>query len=114
MAFSLTTRQVRARKKTVTRRLGWANLERGQHFMAVVKGMGLKKGEKVERLCECVCMDNRPEPLQRLIDEPKYGWKEARLEGFPEMNGAQFVAFFCKANGVKPARVVNRIIFEYA
>ncbi len=58
-------------------------------------------------------MENRPEPLQRLIDDPAYGKKEADLEGFPEMSGAEFVAFYCKANGVKMPHTVNRILFDY-
>lgn len=114
MSFFLTTAQVRARRKFVTRREGWADLVRGQHFMAIVKGQGIPKGGKVERLCELVCMDNRPEVLRRMVVEPAYGKREAELEGFPEMTGAQFVAFYCKANGVGEDHVVNRILFEYA
>lgn len=51
MSFSLTTPQMRDRTKTLTRRLGWYSLKPGDRVQAVVKGMGLKKGEKVERLC---------------------------------------------------------------
>lgn len=46
----LTTDQVRNRTKTVTRRLGWKFLQPGDIVNAVKKGMGLKKGEKVEVL----------------------------------------------------------------
>ena len=51
MSFAITTSQVRDRSKTVTRRLGWRFLKRGDVVCAVVKNMGLKKGEKVQRLC---------------------------------------------------------------
>jgi hypothetical protein len=50
MSFSLTTPQVYAGTKTVTRRLGWRFAKAGQRVCAVEKGMGLKKGEKVKRI----------------------------------------------------------------
>ena len=50
MSFYHTTEQIRNRSKTVTRRLGWAFLKPGDRVRAIVKGRGLKKGQKVEPL----------------------------------------------------------------
>ena len=50
MSFMLTRQAVIDRTKTVTRRLGWDNLKPGDRLYAVTKAMGLKKGEKQERL----------------------------------------------------------------
>ncbi len=114
MSFSLTTPQIRRREKTVTRRLGWHFLKRGEMVWAVEKGMGLKKGEKIVRLVIVIIKDIRSEPLQRMIDDPAYGQAEAILEGFPNMTGAQFVEMFCEHNKVSPDYGVNRIQFDYA
>jgi len=37
-------------KKCITRRQGWSNVKPGQKLQPIVKGMGLKKGEKVEKI----------------------------------------------------------------
>ena len=114
MAFSLTTAQVSAGIKTVTRRTGWANLKPGTLFCAIVKGMGLKKGEKVQRLAILRCVANKPERLCALVSDAKYGKEEARKEGFPEMSGARFVSFFVSSHpGTDAHTRVNRIEFEY-
>lgn len=46
MSFSMTTAQMYARNKDVTRRFGWWFLKPGDRVMTVEKAMGLKKGEK--------------------------------------------------------------------
>ena len=63
MSFALTTEQIRARTKTVTRRLGWEFLKPGDLVQAVVKCQGLKKGEKVEPLAELRIVAVRRESL---------------------------------------------------
>lgn len=114
MAFSMTTAQVRAGTKTVTRRTGWANLTAGTEFCAIVKGMGLKKGEKIERLAILRCITNRPEALAVLIASPAYGKLEAAREGFPKMTGREFVKFFIEGHkGTDAWTHVRRIEFEY-
>lgn len=114
MAFSLTTEQVRLGQKTVTRRTGWADLEPGELFCAIEKGMGLKKGAKVRRLAVLRCVSNRPEGLWHMIERPEYGRAEARREGFPEMDGAAFIEFFCRTHrGCTSSSKPNRIEFEY-
>jgi len=50
MSFMLTKPQMRARTKTVTRRLGWWLLKPGEIIMAVEKSRGRKKGNKLSRL----------------------------------------------------------------
>lgn len=112
MSFFLTTVQMREGTKTVTRRLGWSDLEPGEHFMAVVKGQGIPKGGKVERIYECVCVNNRPEKLLLMIANPRYGKREAILEGFPQMSGREFVKMFCEHNECEPDEVINRIEFK--
>jgi len=42
ISFALTTKQIRNRSKTVTRRLGWLHIKKGDVLNACVKCMGLK------------------------------------------------------------------------
>lgn len=115
MSFFLTTEQVLAQSKNVTRRLGWLHLKPGQQFQPVVKGMGLRAGEKVERLGGAVVtVSTRLEKLCRMIDEPAYGREECQREGFPKMSPDEFVAMFCASHrGCTPDGFVNRIEFSY-
>lgn len=112
MSCSHTKEQVRARKKYVTRLLGWANIKPGDVINLVEKGMGLKKGEKVVRLARVKIEDVRPERLDNMYREP-YGSDEALLEGVPELSGVQFVEMFCKLMKCQPYQMVNRIEFGY-
>ena len=118
ISFMLTTDQVRDRSKTVTRRTGWENLKPGTLLLAVVKGMGLKKGERMEPLAvicvESVCR----EPLHFMTADLGYGFDEIRREGFafhpifgwPSM----WVDMFCRAHkDCTPETVVTRIEFRY-
>lgn len=107
MSFFLTTRQMREGTKGVTRRLGWDDLKPGERVCAVVKGQGIPKGGKIERIRVIECTSNTKEPLNRITPE------EVILEGFPEMTPAQFVAMFCRANKCTPRKKVNRIAFKY-
>jgi len=107
MSFSLTTEQVRRREKTVTRRVGWAFLKPGDILQAVEKAQGLKKGEKVKRICLIRVVSRRKEPLNKITAA------DCILEGFPEMSPREFVNMFCAANKCKPHKGVNRIEFEY-
>jgi hypothetical protein len=61
MSFSLTTPQILARTKTVTRRMGWTFLRPGDLVQAIEKGQGLKKGEHVKRLAVLRIVDVRRE-----------------------------------------------------
>lgn len=114
MAFSATKEQIRAGTKTVTRRLGWSDLESGEEFCAIEKGQGLKKGEKIVRMAVLRCIYNTPDTLAALEERPAYGNSEAAKEGFPQMDGPAFLAFFCRINpGCTRLSRPNRIEFEY-
>lgn len=107
MSFMLTTEQVRNRIKRVTRRNGWLFLRPGDIVNAVEKGMGLKKGEKVKRICQIKVISVNLEPLNWITKS------ELILEGFPDMTTDQFIDMYCKHNKCKPRDTVNRIEFEY-
>jgi len=107
ISFSLTTAQVMAQTKTVTRRLGWYGLKPGDRLQAVEKAMGLKRGEKVVKLCVIEVVSVRQEPLNMISDD------DVLREGFPGKNKGWFVLFFCLNNGVGPLCPVNRIEFKY-
>lgn len=107
MSFMLTTAQYCARTKDVTRRLGWANLKPGDMFNGVEKAMGLKKGEKINKLGVNRVVSTRWEPLNAITPD------DVRREGFPGWTPEQFVAMFCEHNKCAPDTPVNRIEFEY-
>jgi hypothetical protein len=108
MSFALTTEQIRAQTKTVTRRLGWKTAKVGDIVQPVVKGQGLKKGERVEKIGgpirfvavdRVVLGDISPQDVYR--------------EGFPQMTPRQFVEMFKDHNGGLRDQWVTRIQFEY-
>lgn len=117
MSFMLTTDQIRNRTKSVTRRLGWKNVKPGELIQAVVKGQGIKKGEKVEKLAIIRVKASRQEAIQALLDDRSYGRVECAREGFLDSAYAdpyEFVRFFCRShNRCTPETVVTRIEFEY-
>lgn len=115
ISFALTTDQIKNKTKTVTRRKGWSFLKAGDTLNACVKCMGLKPGEKIERLGQVRVVDVRREPLSDLIADMSgnYGRVECRREGFPGMTGPEFVDMFCKHMGGQPDQIVSRIEFEY-
>ena len=107
MSFILTKEQIEARTKTVTRRLGWWFLKPGDLLWACEKCMGLKKGEKVKKICLIRIVATRPEPLNTISEE------ECVREGFPGMLPHEFIEMFCKFNRCTPHTIVNRIEFKY-
>jgi hypothetical protein len=118
ISFALTTRQLHARTKTVTRRVGrfWVeNLKIGEVVMACEKTQGIKKGELV-RICPIRIVDLGVEHLSLLVRHPPYGAKEVVKEGFPDLTPAEFVAMFLKhmraLKGNADAQI-QRIEFEY-
>lgn len=113
MSFALTTNQFRNRTKRVTRRLKWLNLKAGDIVQGVVKCMGLKPGEKIERLGLIRIISVRREPLDLMETDLEYGKSEAALEGFPELSGPEFVAMFSKGMRVPHSTEITRIEYEY-
>lgn len=106
MSFSLTTDQIRKRIKTVTRRTKWENLKAGDILNACVKCMGLKPGEKVERICQIKVISVRREHLHAITDEDVWA------EGF-NMPAHEFISMFCDHMGGDRNQIVTRIEFEY-
>lgn len=107
MSFSLTTEQFLDGSKTVTRRRGWKFLKVGDIVCGVRKGMGLKKGEKVERLGLIEIISTRWEPLAAITAE------DVLREGFPGKSPKWFVDMFCEANRCGAGTSVNRIEFKH-
>jgi hypothetical protein len=109
ISFSLTTPQVRAREKDVTRRIGWWFLKPGDILQPIEKGQGLKKGEHVVKVGGPIrVVSTRREQLCKMkrSDLPR--------EGFPQIRFKHdFVQMFCRHNGCEPTTEVNRIEFEY-
>lgn len=106
MSFSLTTQQIQNRTKTVTRRKGWAFLRPGDRVWACRKCMGLKPGERIERLALLEVVSVRAEPLHAIDDDDVW------LEGF-NMPSHEFVEMFCQHMGGGRDQIVNRIEFKY-
>lgn len=111
ISCAITTTQILDQSKDVTRRLGWLKLKAGDLIQPVKKGMGLKPGEKVQKLGPPVrVVSVRREPLYWVDSHEAYGRQECRREGFPQMTGAEFVAMFCATHkGCTPATEITRI-----
>jgi len=107
MSFALTTEQIKNETKTETRRMGWKFLKAGDKLWAVKKAMGLKKGEKVEKLCQIVITSVNRESLNAITQE------QVIAEGFPEMSRQDFISMFCKVNKCNPDTEITRIVFRY-
>lgn len=114
----LTTPQIKARTKTVTRRLGWKDLKPGTLLMGAEKCQGLGKGGKIKTLGLIRVVDVRRERLGLMLRSHAYGSQECILEGFPPPHElswpSEFVAFFCRSHkGCTEVSDVTRIQFEY-
>lgn len=108
ISFSMTKQQVYNKTKDVTRRNGWLTLQPGEILRAVEKAQGLKKGEKITRICYIIVVSARREPLN-LINQT-----DCMREGFPDLLPFEFVEMFCKSHkGVKPDSEITRIEFQY-
>lgn len=107
MSFSLTTDQILNRTKTVTRRNGWWFLKPADVVNAVEKAMGLKKGEKVKRICEIRIISTWAEPLNAITGD------DVEKEGFPDWTPQEFIEMYSKHNRCLDTDPVNRIEFEY-
>jgi len=107
MSFSMTTEQARNQSKTVTRRQAWRNIAPGQLIQQVVKGMGIKKGEKVEKIHVVRILSTQWQPVSEITQS------DVIKEGFPIWTPEQFIEFYCDAHGIYPEDVCNRIEFEY-
>ena len=107
MSFMHTTPQMHDRSKTVTRRKGWENLKPGDRLLAVEKGQGLKKGEKVKPICVIEVVNNWREYLQTITSS------DVKKEGYPLMSKREFILMFCEHMRVLPITKISRIEFRY-
>lgn len=109
MSFAITTEQIRAKTKTVTRRQGWYFLKQGEILNAVEKCQGLKKGEKVKRICQIRVLQVTSDKLCNITIE------EVRKEGFKELwhTPLWFAEMYAKHNRCALDSEVTRIEFEY-
>lgn len=115
ISCALTTPQILDQSKDVTRRLGWLKLKPGDLLQPVKKCMGLKPGEKVEKLGPPVRVVATSRVMLRMMtDHPEYGRAECIREGFPHLTPEQFVSMFCATHkGCTPETVITRIEFKY-
>ena len=103
----MTTDQIKARTKTVTRRFGWWFLTPGDVVRGVEKAMGLKKGEKIKPLAMVRIVSTGAEPLSAITQD------DVIKEGFPDWTPEQFIQMLVDHYKVDPDATVNRIEFEY-
>lgn len=107
MSFAMTTDQVINRTKDVTRRFGWWFLKPGDQVWAVRKAMGLRPGEKIQRLALIEIVSVREEPLSSITAD------DCVREGFPEFSPSDFVQMLADHYGCPDDKPVNRIEFRY-
>lgn len=108
MSVALTTDQVRARQKTVTRRAGWKVLRPGDLVTLCPKVRGRREGEPLERIVTVEVVSIRRERLDSITAE------DVAAEGFPSMTPPEFVDFFTASHrGVTATSEVTRIEWCY-
>lgn len=114
MSVALTEDAVRARTKTVTRRLGWWENKHGRPLLLpgdqltlCRKVMGRRAGEPLVRIAEVRVFDIAREPVGAITDA------DVAREGFPGWTAAQFVEFFTREMKCTPDTVVTRIEWRY-
>lgn len=120
MSVSLTTDAVRARRKTVTRRMGWRKLKAGDRLQLCVKVMGRRKGEPLEKICTVEVVHVSRVRLDTITpaEVAREGlWERAVAEvgpGDPDAACRWFVRFFCASHkGCEPDSIVTRIEWRY-
>lgn len=107
MSVAYTEDAVRARRKTVTRRVGWLFAKPGQTVTLCRKVMGRKPGEPLERIAEVEIVDVRREPLWPITPQ------DVVREGFDHASPARFVQMFMDHMGGEPEQIVTRIEWRY-
>jgi hypothetical protein len=117
MSVSLTEQAVVERRKTVTRRLGWAFLKPGDRLTLCrkVQGRHHRDGtvDPLVRLAEVEVVSVRRERLDAITAEDV--WREG-FNGYDTSPAAAadfFVDFFCEAMHCRPDTMVTRIEWRY-
>lgn len=115
MSVALTEAAVRARTKTVTRRLGWWTdkngrrlLRTGDQLTLCRKVMGRRTGEPLVRIAQVEVVDATRQQL--LIDNTGH---DAALEGFPDWTWWEFVRFFQREMRCSITQPVTRIEWRF-
>ena len=104
-----TIKQIHNAASTVTRRFGLWKIKPGTKLWAIEKGRGLKKGQKVVRICMIRIVSAHEEQVQDIRHRPN----DLILEGFPDLTTNEFIRLLCKGTGKNETSPVNRIEFEY-
>lgn len=107
MSVSLTADAVVARRKTVTRRLGWRFAKLGDRITLCRKVMGRKPGEPLVRLADVEIVSVRIERLDSI------DLADVIREGFIGWSPDLFVEHFCRKMNVGPDAAVTRIEWRY-
>lgn len=123
MSVMLTEDAVRDQTKTETRRTGWSHLRAGEHLTLVRKAMGLRKGEKVVRICTVRVLSVGRQRLDAITDQDvaAEGFGPDRTTRHPWLAGQPwnatprewFLAFFAHHMGCGPDETVTVIKWEY-
>ena len=123
MSVALTEQAVRDRRKTVTRRLGWADLYPGVRLTLCRKVMGRKRSdgtvEPLVRIAEVEVVSARREQLWDITDEdiarecvdPELF--EEIYAGTGQPTKTAWVDWFCQQMRVRPDDWVTRIEWRY-
>jgi len=107
ISFALTQQSFLAGNKTVTRRLGWRNLEPGQQLKVVKKAMGLKLGEKPVVMGVIEVLGVTIEPLSSITQ------CDVHREGFDDITATEFIQRFANSQKCEPfGTEVTRIEFK--
>lgn len=123
MSVALTEDAVRARRKTVTRRLGWTTLKPGTRLTLCRKVMGRKRAdgtvEPLVRIAEVEVISVRRERLWDITDDDVRAESvdAARFEEHYTDTGQPtpqaWVAWFCEQMDVQPDAMITRIEWRY-
>lgn len=107
MSVSLTEDAVRARTKTVTRRVGWQFLKPGDRLTLCRRVMGRRADEPLVRIAEVEVVSVRREQLHEITESDVWA------EGFVGWTPSDFVSFFCKHMKCQARTTVTRIEWRY-
>ena len=103
ISFGLTTQAILERRKTVTRRLGWAFIKPGDLLLAVDR----LRTKTARKLAVIEVINVRVEPLWDIPAD------DVEREGFPHLTTMGFVEVFMRAMHCSAAEPVRRIEFRY-
>lgn len=111
MSVALTTPQVEARTKTVTRRLGWRYVKPGDRLQLCRKVQGRRRAdgtvEPLDRIAVVEAVTVRRERLDAITAA------DVAAEGFRGWTPEAFVKFFCESMHCTPDTEVTRIEWRY-